>query len=111
VPGKEPMFLANQLKEALDAAGFIGPPAYGNELVSGVGPGIYIRQNTKDGPIGTAIAAALKNVASTRELMHSVTSYLMERSSCMCRSSPSREPNRSGVSLTAPRGARPAACR
>jgi hypothetical protein len=73
VPSKEPMFRANQLKEALDAAGFVGPPAYGTELVSGVGPGIYIRQNTKDGPIGTGIAAALRSVASTRELMHSVT--------------------------------------
>jgi hypothetical protein len=61
-PSNEPMFIANQQKETLDAGGFAG--LRHTELTwFPQSAQAYIRENTKDGPIGTCIAAALKSVS------------------------------------------------
>jgi hypothetical protein len=60
--------------------------------VSPVGPGIYIRQNTSDGPAARVLPLHSRARASTRELIHSVIGHRMKSSSCSC-PSPSREPN------------------
>jgi hypothetical protein len=61
VPYKEPMFSANELKEAFDAARFVGPPPYGTELGFTRRPGYLYPSENKRWSRRTGITAALKS--------------------------------------------------
>ncbi len=58
----ESIRLANYLKECFCQAGFDVDGVWEDFLLGGTGPGIIIRQETADGPIGRAVCEAFESV-------------------------------------------------
>lgn len=59
---KEAIHLANALKHILEAGGFAVDGVWEDSIIGGTGSGILIRQDTTDGVVGIALAAALQRV-------------------------------------------------